>query len=112
VLVPAFAQWIGKYDVIGSLGDGGVGEVLLARVRSPAGRQRTVVLKRLHAHRASQAAYVADFAREAQAYARLKHPTIVSMYEFFVDAGQLVLVLEYVDGPSLRTLLEQLQVRG
>jgi serine/threonine-protein kinase len=110
--VPALTRFIGKYEVIGSLGEGGVGEVLLARTCSPEGRERTVVLKRLHARRASDAAYVADFAREAQAYARLKHPTIVAMYEFFEDAGRLVLALEYVDGPSLRTLLAQLQPRG
>jgi eukaryotic-like serine/threonine-protein kinase len=112
VLVPALTRLIGKYEVIGSLGEGGVGEVFLARKRNPEGREQTVVLKRLHAHRATQAAYVADFAREAQAYARLKHPTIVGMYEFFGDAGRLVLVLEYVDGPSLRALLAQLPPRG
>jgi serine/threonine protein kinase len=110
--VPELTQLIGKYEVIGSLGEGGVCEIFLARKHDPGGREQTVVLKCLHAHRATEAAYVADFAREAQAYARLKHPTIVGMHEFFEDAGRLVLVLEYVDGPSLRTLLAQLQQRG
>ena len=44
------------------------------------------------------------FAREAAAYARLSHPAIVKLYDFFSDDGQLVMVLEYVDGLPLHKL--------
>ena len=41
------------------------------------------------------------FAREAAAYARLSHPAIVKLYDFFSAEGQLVTVLEFIDGLPL-----------
>ena len=52
------------------------------------------------------------FAREAAAYARLSHPAIVKLFDFFSDAGQLVMVLEYVDGLPLHKLRALLKPRG
>jgi serine/threonine protein kinase len=66
----------------------------------------------MHAHHASDPALVADFAREARAYARLDHPAIVEMYDFFEHDGRPVLVLEYVDGLSLQDLLTRLWTGG
>jgi serine/threonine-protein kinase len=102
-------MWLGRYQIVASLGEGATSEVFLAQARGPRGFVRTVVLKRMHVHHASDPAYVADFAREARAYARLDHPAIVEMYDFFEHDGRPVLVLEYVDGLSLHVFLTRLQ---
>jgi serine/threonine-protein kinase len=108
-VVPARAAWIGKYEIVGALGAGGTSEVFLARAHGPRGFARTVVLKRLLSQRAADETFVSDFAREARAYARLDHPTIVVMYEFFEHEGRPVLALEHVDGLSLQALLATLR---
>ena len=52
------------------------------------------------------------FAREASAYARLSHPAIVKLYDFFSAGDQLVMVLEYVDGLPLNRLRALLKRRA
>jgi serine/threonine protein kinase len=104
--------WIGKYEVVAALEVGKTREVLLARAHGPHGFARVVVLKRLRTRRVHSAALVADLVNEAEAYARLEHPTIVRMYDFFEHEGAAVLVLEYVNGMSLRCLLDRLRLRG
>jgi serine/threonine protein kinase len=49
------------------------------------------------------------FLREAAAYARLTHPAVVRLYDFFAERDRLVLVLEYVDGLPLNRLLALLR---
>ena len=50
-------------------------------------------------------------ATEAVAYARVAHPAIVQLFDFFSQDGELALVLEYVDGPSLSRLVQGLRLR-
>lgn len=68
--------------------------------------RREVVVKILHRYLARDASAVARFLRQARILAQLNHPNIVKIY----DAGQagdvLYVVLEYVQGPTIRSLLE------
>src|SRR5512144_1846107 len=95
---------IGGYRVIRRLATGGTSDVLLARAEGPHGFERTVVLKRLLSQYKNDDEFAKMFAREAAAYAKLSHPAIVQLYDFFALDGQLVMVLEYVDGPPLSRL--------
>ena len=52
------------------------------------------------------------FAREAAAYARLSHPAIVKLYDFFSAEGQLVMVLEYIEGLPLNRFRAILRKKG
>jgi serine/threonine-protein kinase len=101
---PPLALRIGPYEVLGRLGLGGTSEVLLAQSRGPYGFERTVVIKRLLPKCAFDPSLSRMLAREAMAYARLTHPAIVRLYDFFELDGHLALVLEYVDGVSLARL--------
>ncbi|HSO36049.1 MAG TPA: protein kinase, partial [Labilithrix sp.] len=83
---------------------GGTSDVLLAKAEGPHGFEREVVLKVLLSKHERDAELKAMFAREAAAYARLSHPSIVRLYDFFANGEQLVMVLEYVDGPPLSRL--------
>ncbi len=93
---------IGPYRVTERLGAGGMGEVFLAHDTR---LDRRVALKRLPA--ASLAALDARerLLREARAAARLTHPGIASIYDVIEDAGTVCIVMEYVPGQSLATLL-------
>ena len=87
------------------------GRVYLAREDGPLGFSRTVVLKLVADTADGDSDRAAELAREALICAKLHHPAIVRMHDFFQEAGPhgwLVLVLEYVEGTSLARLLDHL----
>lgn len=68
--------------------------------------ERDVAMKLLHSHLAADPTFLDRFLREARAAAALSHPNVVSVYDWGEDGGgQAYLVMEFVDGPSLRDLL-------
>ena len=102
---------LGRYQIVKRLGGGESSEVLLAISQGPHGFERVVVLKRLLPKHDSDESMGRMLATEAVAYARLTHPAIVRLYDFFEYEGQAVLVVEYVDGPSLAELQATLRAR-
>lgn len=76
---------------------------------------RRVAIKILHAHLASDPEFVARFRREALAVAKLSHPNVVAVFDTGVDRGEgfnqstnsPYIVMEFVNGESLRTLLQK-----
>jgi serine/threonine-protein kinase len=95
---------IGPYRIVRRLGFGRSSEVLLATRRFPGDFERRVVIKRLLTPFENDADCPTVLATEALAYARVSHPAIVQLFDFFSHEGRLILVLEYVDGPSLARL--------
>ena len=93
---------IGPYEVVGSLGAGGMGEVY--RARDPK-LGRDVALKLLPAAFATDPERLARFDREAQALASLNHPHIAQIYGFEQSTDTRALVMELVDGPTLADLI-------
>jgi tetratricopeptide (TPR) repeat protein len=101
----AGARIAGRYDVLEHIGGGGMGVVYLARDLE---LERRVALKLVHAGPPASA----DAARrrlrhEAQAMARLAHPHVLDVFDVCEHRGQIVLVLEYVDGSDLRRHLAE-----
>ncbi len=86
---------VGRFPVVRELGRGGMGVVLLAHDLD---LDRPVALKIL---RADDPQTLARFRLEANALAGLTHPNVVRVYQLGDDAGQLYLVMEYVEGRSL-----------
>jgi WD40 repeat protein len=86
------------YEVIRELGRGGMGVVYWAWQTSLA---RTVALKMILAGDYADARELARFRTEAEAVARLQHPSIVQIYEVGHHGGRPYMALEYVDGGSL-----------
>ena len=93
---------VGRYQVRGERGRGGMGVVYEAW--DPDLRRR-VALKRIHPVRAAQPRWRTRFVAEAQLLARLGHPNVVQVYEVGEFHGLPFLVMEYVNGPSLRDWL-------
>jgi len=90
---------IDGYRLVQLVGKGGMGEVHQA-VQLSLGR--TVAVKLLKQELASDAQFVARFEKEAAALAALRHPNIVSIVDRGRTASTYFLVMEFVDGPSLR----------
>ena len=88
----------GRYEVIGELGRGGMATVF--RARDPA-VGRMVAVKVLATAFAQDPGFRARFQREARAVAALEHGAIVPLYDFGEEAGDLYLVLRYLEGGSL-----------
>ncbi len=89
---------IGPYEVVGSLGAGGMGEVYRATDTS-LGRQ--VAIKILPAAFAADPERLARFEREARTLALLNHPHIAAIYAVEKSGGTLALVMELVEGEDL-----------
>ena len=97
-------QKIGPYDVVGSLGAGGMGEVY--RARDPR-LKRDVAIKILPALLSSDPERLTRFEREAQALAALNHQHIAAIYGFEDLGGVRGLVMELVEGPTLADRISQ-----
>lgn len=96
---------IGKYEVVGELGSGGMAVVY--RAFDPT-LERDVAVKVLHPHLAKDLQCRGRFAREARAAARLRHANIVEVYEFSDEGDdQSYMVTELLEGPTLRRFAEQ-----
>ncbi len=104
-------EWIGDHQIVSRLSVGASSDVFLAVTRGPMGFARPVVIKRLRRDHAMDPVCVQSLAREAAAYARLNHASIVRLYEFTERQGHCALVLEYVNGMSLAELLARLHAR-
>ncbi len=94
----------GKYEVIGKIGQGGMGAVYKAR---HVVLDTVVALKVLPDHLADDADLVARFQREARVMARLRHDNIVHVFDIDRDGSSYYLIEEFVDGENLATYLKR-----
>jgi eukaryotic-like serine/threonine-protein kinase len=90
---------IGKFEITGSLGRGGMGEVYAAR-DTELGRQ--VALKLLPPDSTVNREATQKLLREAQTASALNHPNIVTIHEVVRSGSSIAIVMELVDGQSLR----------
>lgn len=95
---------LGDFRVEQKLGQGGMGEVYLARQISLG---RPVALKVLRPDLTNEPTDLARFEAEAWSIARLNHPNIVQIYTLGHAEGLHFLAMEYVDGASLREILAE-----
>ncbi len=92
----------GRYELIEELGRGGMAVVWRALTRGANGFQRPVAIKRIEGHFRRHPDAIALFVEEARVGSRLRHPNIVQVHDFRVDAeGDHYLVTELVEGPNL-----------
>jgi serine/threonine-protein kinase len=103
---------IGRYRILRRIETNAISELVLALTEGAFGFERTVIIKRLLPHAHADPKHARSFGHEASAYARLTHPAIVRLYDFFTVDDMPAMVLEYVEGISLQTLLEGLRARG
>lgn len=95
---------LGNYTILEKLGQGGMGMVLKAQ---HARMKRLVALKVLSPDVTKSAELLARFQREVQAAARLEHGNIVTAYDADEAHGTHFLVMQYVDGKDLSTIVKK-----
>lgn len=104
------SEWIGrtlsKVEVQKLVGRGGMAEVYLGQHTT---LNRMVAVKVLHAHLLDDASLMNRFTAEAQAVAALRHPNIVQVFDYDVVDGRPYIVMELLEGISLKDYLEQLK---
>jgi eukaryotic-like serine/threonine-protein kinase len=86
--------------------------VHLGRLLGPVGFSRTVAIKKLHSHLLDEPEFVPMFLDEARLAARIRHPNVVATLDVVEDEGELLLVMEYVQGETLSRLLGHLASKG
>ena len=107
-----YQRTIGRYALFGELASGGMATVHLGRFLGPVGFARTVAIKRLHPQFAKDPDFVSMFLDEARLAARIRHPNVVPTLDVESLEGELFLVMEYVEGESLASLLRRSKAQG
>ena len=107
VVLDVVGRQLGKYRVIAELGHGGMADVYLAVASGMSGFNKIVVLKIIRPESAEEPEAVAMFLDEARVAGRLNHPNVVHTIEVGEEAGLHLLVMEYLDGQSLWSVLRR-----
>jgi serine/threonine-protein kinase len=92
-----------RYQIEGRIGSGGMAEVYRARDLM---LERTVAVKLLREDFSDDPSFRERFKQEAKAAANLSHPNIVTIHDFGFDDKQIFIVMEYIPGTDLKTILE------
>ncbi|MCW8133878.1 MAG: serine/threonine protein kinase, partial [Planctomycetota bacterium] len=95
---------IGNYEIIGKIGDGGLGTVYKARQIS---MSRDVALKVLHKKWLSDEEFKKRFLLEARLAGRLSHQNLIQVYDVGRDRGLYYFSMEFVDGETLEDIIER-----
>ena len=93
-----------RYQIIKSIGEGGMANVYLAYDTI---LERNVAVKVLRGDLANDEKFVRRFQREALQASSLSHPNIVEVYDVGEDNGEYYIVMEYVDGITLKKYIEK-----
>ena len=94
-----------KYQLLAKIGRGGMGDVFLATQKSAVQFNRLVVVKRIHnRHDQDSNDLIERFIGEANLVASLNHPHIVKIYDIYKSNDAISIVMEYVEGETLKYL--------
>ncbi|MFP4198150.1 MAG: Stk1 family PASTA domain-containing Ser/Thr kinase [Halanaerobium sp.] len=93
-----------RYKIIDEIGRGGMAIVYSARDTL---LERRVALKMLRPEYKSDDEFIDKFRQEARAVARLSHPNVVSIYDIVVDEERIYLVMEIVEGKTLKDIIKE-----
>jgi tetratricopeptide (TPR) repeat protein/predicted Ser/Thr protein kinase len=97
-------ETLGRYQVLGPIGSGGMGEVYVARDPSLG---RKVAIKMLPVRMAADRDTLSRFTQEARSASALNHPNIITIHEVGTEESAPFIVMEYVEGRDLRALIHE-----
>lgn len=95
---------LGKYELLQRVGRGGMAYVYKAYQPTI---DRYVAVKVLHSHLAEDEQFLERFKREAKGLGSLRHPHIVSVIDFDVDDGWYYMVMDFIEGETLESMLKR-----
>jgi serine/threonine-protein kinase len=94
-----------RYELLGKIASGGMATVFAGRLRGAEGFYRLVAIKRAHPHLLEDPAFRRMLLEEARLASRLHHPNIVAVQDVEELSGELLLIMDYIEGTSLADLL-------
>src|SRR5438270_5199342 len=100
---------LGRYRVLERIGRGGMAEVYKGYQAS---LDRYVAIKVLHSFLLEEEGSRERFQREARAVAALRHPNIVQVFDYDAEGDVYFMVMEFIDGPNLKTVLHEQAKQG
>lgn len=103
---------LGRYELLRSLGAGGMAEVHLARSSGLHGFDKLVVVKRILPHLAADPQFIEMFLTEARLAALIDHPNVVQVYDLGTDGTDYFFTMEFVYGENLQTILRSATESG
>ncbi len=110
---PTLPIQFGPYVLVSLLGEGGMARVYRAVLQGPMGFRKELAIKMIRTDRAEDSeALVHSLVNEARLGGQLRHPNVADTYEFGVVEDQFYIALEFVNGMTLRSLLEGARARG
>ncbi len=98
---------LGPYLIDEELAEGGMARVFRARLRGLGGFEKQLVIKQIRPELARDPKFVELFVREANTLVALSHPHIVQVYELGAAEGTYYLSMEYVEGATIASMLEE-----
>ncbi len=111
-MVDAAGAPIDRYVVLEHLSEGGMGAIYVGKKLGAGGFEMEVVLKQLLPEFTQQEEFIDLFLREAKLSATLDHANIVHTIDLVTAGGEYFIVMEYLSGGDLRTLLKKAKRRG
>jgi len=101
----------GRYQLLELIGKGGMAEVFRASAPGLKGFDRVFVVKRIRPDKSDSPKFVQAFCEEARITALLHHPNIVQVYDFGQIDGAYFMVMEYLSGRDLSTIMRAIRAR-
>ncbi len=111
-MVDVGGQPIDRYVVLQHLSEGGMGAIYVGKKLGAGGFEMAVVLKQLLPEFTQQEEFIDLFLREAKLSATLDHANIIHTIDLVTAGGEYFIVMEYLPGGDLRTLLKRAKRRG
>jgi eukaryotic-like serine/threonine-protein kinase len=96
---------LGRYEITGRIATGGMATVYLGRLEGTGGFAREFALKVVHPHLVAEAGFRQRFHQEARLASRVRHHNVVATVDAGEDKGYCYLVLELIEGVTLRQLM-------
>jgi serine/threonine protein kinase len=105
--------FLGRYELLARIGRGGMASVWVARERSAvSGKQRLVAVKAMLPELARHSEFRSMFLGEVQIIQSIQHDNVVRVFEVSEDKNILYMVMEWVEGDSLRNIIRASKSRG
>ena len=105
--------YLGRYELLVCIGRGGMASVWVARERSAvSGKQRLVAVKAMLPELARHSEFRSMFLGEVQIIQSIQHDNVVRVFEVSEDRNILYMVMEWVEGDSLRNIIKTSRTHG
>lgn len=96
---------VGRYELLLEIAAGGMATVYAGRQRGAGGFERVVAVKRMHPHLSALEEFASAFMDEARIASLIRHQNVVGVHDVHEAHGEHLLVMDYVDGVSLASLM-------